>query len=48
MIDEYLDEAHAFSNGDETSFVNAVLDRLAHRKRAPEFGETPPDDELQF
>ena len=48
VIDEYLDVAHAFSDGDETSFVNAVLDRLAHRKRAPEFGETPPDDELQF
>jgi len=48
VIDEYLDVAHAFSNADEASFVNAVLDKLAHRKRAPEFGETPPDDELQF
>jgi N utilization substance protein B len=48
VIDEYLDVAHAFSDGEETAFVNAVLDRLAHRKRAPEFGETPPDDELQF
>jgi hypothetical protein len=33
-------------DGDEPGFVNAVLDRLAHRKRAAEFGETPPDDEL--
>ncbi len=48
VIDEYVDVAHAFFEGDETSFVNAVLDRMAHRKRAPEFGETPPDDELQF
>jgi N utilization substance protein B len=48
VIDEYLEVAHAFSDGEEASFVNAVLDRLAHRKRAPEFGETPPDDELQF
>jgi N utilization substance protein B len=48
VIDEYLDVAHAFSDGEEASFVNAVLDRLAHRKRAAEFGETPPDDEIQF
>jgi N utilization substance protein B len=48
VIDEYLDVAHAFFAGDETAFVNAVLDKMAHRKRAPEFGETPPDDELQF
>jgi transcription antitermination protein NusB len=48
VIDEYLDVAHAFFDGEEIAFVNAVLDRLAHRKRAPEFGETPPDDELQF
>ena len=48
VIDEYLDVSHAFFSGDEPSFVNAALDRLAHRKRAVEFGETPPDDELQF
>jgi transcription antitermination protein NusB len=48
VIDEYLDVAHAFFAGEESAFVNAVLDRLAHRKRAAEFGETPPDDELQF
>jgi N utilization substance protein B len=48
VIDEYVEIAHAFFNGDEPSFVNAALDKMAHRKRAPEFGETPPDDELQF
>jgi N utilization substance protein B len=48
VIDEYVDIAHAFFGADEPAFVNAVLHRLAHRKRAPEFGETPPDDELQF
>lgn len=48
VIDEYVDIAHAFFEGDEPGFVNAALDKLAHRKRAPEFGETPPDDELQF
>ena len=48
VIDEYVDVSHAFFAGDEPSFVNAALDRLAHRKRAAEFGETPPDDELQF
>ncbi len=48
VIDEYVELAHAFFPGDEPAFVNAVLDKLAHRKRAPEFGETPPDDELQF
>ena len=48
VIDEYVDVAHAFVEGDDSAFVNAVLDKMAHRKRAPEFGETPPDDELSF
>ncbi|MDE3114353.1 MAG: transcription antitermination factor NusB, partial [Pseudomonadota bacterium] len=48
VIDEYLGMAHAFFDGDEPGFVNAVLDRLARRKRAPEFGEAPPDGELEF
>jgi N utilization substance protein B len=48
VIDEYLDIAHAFFGGEEPAFVNALLDRVAHRKRAPEFGEPPPDDELRF
>ena len=48
VIDEYLEIAHAFFEGDEPGFVNAVLDRLARAKRAIEFGEVPPDDELPF
>lgn len=48
VIDEYVELARDFFEGDEPGFVNAVLDKLAHRKRATEFGETPPDDELQF
>ena len=48
VIDEYLNIAHAFFAGDETAFVNALLDRVARSKRATEFGETPPDDELRF
>lgn len=48
VISEYLEIAHAFFEGDEPAFINAALDRIAHRKRAPEFGESPPDDELQF
>jgi N utilization substance protein B len=48
VIDEYVELARDFFEGDEPGFVNAVLDRLAHRKRAAEFGETPPDDEPQF
>ena len=48
VIDEYLDVSHAFFSGDEPSFINAALDKLAHRKRAVEFGETPPDDEVRF
>ncbi|HEV2650849.1 MAG TPA: transcription antitermination factor NusB [Rhizomicrobium sp.] len=48
VIDEYVEISHAFFGGDEPNFINAALDRLAHRKRAAEFGETPPDDELQF
>jgi N utilization substance protein B len=48
VIDEYVELARDFFDGDEPGFVNALLDKLAHRKRAAEFGETPPDDELQF
>ena len=48
VIDEYVDVSHAFFSGDEPSFVNAALDKLARRKRAVEFGETPPDDEVEF
>src|SRR5436190_7589656 len=48
IIDEYLDVAHAFFEGDDPAFVNGLLDRVAHRKRAAEFGEAPPNDELEF
>jgi N utilization substance protein B len=48
VIDEYLEISHAYFGGDEPAFVNALLDRVAHRKRAAEFGEAPPDDELRF
>lgn len=48
VIDEYLDISHSFFSGDEPAFVNAVLDALAHAKRAVEFGERPSEDELQF
>ena len=48
VIDEYVELSHAFFSGDEPSFVNAALDKMAHRKRAVEFGETPPEDELEF
>jgi N utilization substance protein B len=48
VIDQYVDIAHAFFEGDEPAFVNASLDRIGRRKRAVEFGENPPDDELQF
>jgi len=48
VIDQYVELAHAFFSGDEPAFVNAVLDKLARKKRAQEFGEAPPDDELQF
>jgi N utilization substance protein B len=48
VIDEYLNIAHAFFGADEPAFVNALLDRVARRKRATEFGEAPPDDELRF
>lgn len=48
VIDQYLDIAHAFFSGEEPAFVNALLDRVAHEKRAPEFGEAAPDDELRF
>jgi N utilization substance protein B len=48
VIDEYVELARDFFEGDEPKFVNAVLDKLAHRKRAAEFGEPVPDDELGF
>lgn len=40
VISEYMEVAHAFFQGEEPRLVNAVLDRIAHRLRAGEFG--PP------
>ena len=39
-IDEYVELARDFFDGEEPKFVNAVLDKLAHTKRAEEFGRT--------
>jgi len=38
VVAEYADVAAAFVERDETGMVNAVLDQLARRLRAPEFG----------
>ncbi len=48
VIDEYVGIAHDFFGGDEPGFVNAALDRMAHVKRAKEFGRPVPDGELDF
>jgi N utilization substance protein B len=37
VISEYLEVTHAFFDGEEASFVNGVLDRLARSLRAAEF-----------
>jgi N utilization substance protein B len=47
VLDEYVEISHAFFGGDEPSFVNAALDRIARTKRAPEFG-LQSDDEPEF
>ncbi len=41
VVSEYVDVAHAFVDREETGMVNAVLDQLAKRLRAEEFGATP-------
>ncbi|HEY1614887.1 MAG TPA: transcription antitermination factor NusB [Rhizomicrobium sp.] len=48
VIDEYVEIANRFFDGDERAFVNAVLDRLARRKRPAEFGLPPSADEPAF
>jgi N utilization substance protein B len=48
VIDEYVAVAGAFFGADEPGFVNAALDAIARRKRAPEFGLPTPDGELEF
>jgi N utilization substance protein B len=37
VINEYLDVAHGFFEGDEPRMANGVLDRLAHQLRPTEF-----------
>ena len=44
VLDEYIEITHAFFSGEEPSFVNAALDKLARAKRAPEFGGKSPDE----
>ena len=46
VIDEYVELARDFFDGDEPGFVNAVLDKLARLKRSGEFGEPTPEGEL--
>ena len=38
VISEYVDVANAFYEGEVPAMVNAVLDALARKLRAPEFG----------
>jgi transcription antitermination protein NusB len=38
VINEYIEVAHAFFDEDEPKVVNGVLDKLARRLRAAEFG----------
>ncbi len=42
VINEYVDVAHAFFEGDEPGVVNGILDALSHRLRKGEF-EEPSD-----
>lgn len=42
-INEYIDVAHAFFDGDEPKVVNGVLDRMARRLRPQEFETREPD-----
>ena len=48
VIDEYVAVAGAFFGGDEPGFVNAALDTIARRKRAPEFGLPIPRRRIGF
>lgn len=41
VIDEYVEIAKAFFEGDEPGFVNAALDAAARLARAEEFGAEP-------
>lgn len=46
VIDEYVGLAHGFDAEQEVPFINAALDKLAHRKRPEEFGQKAPEDEF--
>jgi N utilization substance protein B len=46
VINEYVELAHDFFATEEAPFVNAALDKLAHKKRPAEFGEPVPDDDF--
>ncbi|MBV9550810.1 MAG: transcription antitermination factor NusB [Alphaproteobacteria bacterium] len=48
IIDEYVAVTRAFFGGEEHGFVNGVLDGLARRKRATEFGLPTPEGESDF
>jgi transcription antitermination protein NusB len=37
-INEYVEVAHAYLPAEQSRFVNAILDRIAHQLRADEFG----------
>jgi len=37
-VNEYVELAHAFFEGEEARFINGVLDRLARARRPAEFG----------
>jgi N utilization substance protein B len=46
VIDEYVELARDFFEGDEPKFVNAVMDKLARLKRGHEFGLPTPEGEV--
>jgi transcription antitermination protein NusB len=37
VINEYVDLAHAFFEGEEPKVVNGILDKLGHEERPQEF-----------
>ena len=37
-LNEYVELAHAFFDGEESGFINGVLNQLARAKRPAEFG----------
>ena len=41
VINEYLDVAHGFFEGEAPKLANGVLDRLAHLLRPAEFAAVP-------